>query len=283
MKRMILFCISFIYISVILLSGVAGAAQAEKPLRVVSMAPSLTESLCELGALDSLAGVTTWCVKPAEAAKKEKIGTLLEFNTERIVMLKPDLVLAMEFTDGKTLEKLERMGLRVEKFPSPRDFEDLCFSFLRLGRLVGREAEAKRIADQAKREVLEMRARVRNTPRLRIFWQLGAKPLFSATRGHFTNDFITFVNGENIAGEARRGVFSREEVIVRKPDVIIIVTMGLAEKEEKEAWNVYDSIPAVKNRRIYIVDANLYCSPTPSGFARGLRELVKLLRPGLKE
>jgi iron complex transport system substrate-binding protein len=255
--------------------------QAKYPQRIVSLAPALTEALYELGAADRLKGCTTYCNKPEAAKHKEKIGTLIDFNLEKILTLKPDLVLGMEFSDRRTIEKLKDLGIRVEIFPSPGDFNYLCESFLRLGQMVGQEEKARQIVTKAKQEAAFIRQKLAGEKKIKIFWQLGAKPLFAATKGYFTQDYIEFAGGINIAADAGSGIYSREEVLKRNPDVIVIVTMGVATESEKQTWKTYQGINAVKNNRIYIVDAYTYCSPTPSGFARALRELAVLLHPAV--
>jgi iron complex transport system substrate-binding protein len=255
--------------------------QGKYPQRIVSLAPALTEALYELGVEDHLKGCTTYCNKPEAAKHKEKIGTLIDFNLEKILTLKPDLVLGMEFSDRRTIEKLKNLGIRVEIFPSPEDFNHLCESFLRLGQMVGQEEKAKQIVTKAKQEAAFIRQKLAGEKKIKIFWQLGAKPLFAATKGYFTHDYIEFVGGINIAADAGSGIYSREEVLKRNPDVIVIVTMGVATETEKQTWKTYQGINAVKNNRIYIVDAYTYCSPTPSGFARALRELAALLHPAV--
>ena len=255
--------------------------QAKYPQRIVSLAPALTEALYELGAADRLKGCTTYCNKPEAAKHKEKIGTLIDFNLEKILTLKPDLVLGMEFSDRRTIEKLNDLGIHVEIFPSPGDFNHLCESFLRLGQMVGQEEKARQIVTKAKQEAAFIRQKLAGEKKIKIFWQLGAKPLFAATKGYFTQDYIEFAGGINIAADAGSGIYSREEVLKRNPDVIVIVTMGVATEAEKQTWKTYQGINAVKNSRIYIVDAYTYCSPTPSGFAEALRELAVLLHPAV--
>jgi iron complex transport system substrate-binding protein len=187
----------------------------------------------------------------------------------------------MEFSGRRTIEKLKNLGYRVELFPSPKNFNHLCESFLRLGKMVGREKIAKQIVSEAKQDTAYIREQAAGVKKIKIFWQLGARPLFSATKGYFTNDYIEFAGGINIAADASSGIYSREEVLKRNPDVIVIITMGVATETEKQTWKTYQSINAVKNNRIYVVDAYTYCSPTPKGFSRALRELAVLLHPAI--
>ncbi len=272
--------VMFILVFFVFYAGAFGFP-AVSPRRIISFAPALTESLYVLGVGDRLKGCTIYCKKPEEAKHKEKVGNLVEINVEKVLLLKPDLVLAMEFSDRKAVEKLKNLGIRVELFPSPKDFNHLCQSFLRLGQMVGREDRAKEIVDRAKKEAAFIKQQVEGKKKIKIFWQLGAKPLFAATKGYFTNDYIEYSGGINIAADAKSGIYSREEVLKRNPDVIVIVTMGIAAENEKETWQAYSSINAVKHNRIYVVDSYKYCSPTPGGFVEALKELVIYLHPGI--
>ncbi len=253
------------------------------PQRIVSLAPALTEALYLLGVGERIQGCTIYCSKPEAAKQKEKVGNLVDFNLEKILTLKPDLVLAMEFADRRAIEKLKNLGLRVELFPSEKDFEHLCRSFLRLGKMVGRQQRALEIVSRARQEVEAVRLEVQGLERVKVFWQLGAKPLFTVTRDYFSHDYIEFAGGINIAADAGSGIYSREEVLKHNPDVIIIVTMGIATEQEKKTWQTYSTLNAVKNNRIYIVDSYSYCSPTPPGFVEALKELVGLLHPSIIE
>ncbi len=264
-----------------MLEGKENNDQAKYPQGIISLAPALTRAIYELGAEDRLKGCTTYCNKPEPAKYKEKIGTLIDFNLEKILTLKPDLVLGMEFSDRRTIEKLKSLGIRVEIFSSPRNFNLLCESFIRLGRMLGQEEKARQIVTRAKQDAAFIRQKVAGEKKIKIFWQLGAKPLFAATKEYFSHDYIEFAGGINIAADAASGIYSREEVLKRNPDVIIIITMGVASEAEKQTWKTYQGINAVKNNRVYIVDAYTYCSPTPGVFARGLRELVVLLHPSI--
>jgi len=259
-----------------------GSSWAAKTSRIVSLAPSLTESVFLLGAGEQLVGCTTYCKKPDEAQNREKIGTLIQFNLEKILLLKPDLVVAMEFADRKAIEKLKKLGVPVELFPSPRNFDQLCDSFLQLGRLLGREERAEEVVAGARSRVAAVRQQTAGLKPVKIFWQLGAKPLFTATPGYFTNDYIEYGGGVNIAAHAKSGIYSREEVLKRNPDVIVIVTMGVVAEQEKRNWNHYRSIKAVQEGKVFVLDSYAYCSPTPAGFARALEELVALIHPAPK-
>ncbi|RKY67401.1 MAG: ABC transporter substrate-binding protein [Candidatus Latescibacterota bacterium] len=255
------------------------AASGVQPERIISLGPALTESLFLLGAGDRVVGVTVYCKRPPEARKKEKVGTVMEVDVEKIVGLKPDLVLATSLTDPKDVEKLKDLGINVITFPNPKSFSQICEQFLKLGRLVGREREAQDIVRKARAQVDSIAKIVEGLPKPKVFVQVGAKPLFTITKGSFIDDFIKLAGGKNIAEDAKTGLYSREKVLQANPDVIIITTMGIVGEEEKRTWHKYKTLNAVKNNRIYVVDSYALCSPTPLTFAETLKELAELLHP----
>jgi len=255
-------------------------AQENYPQRIISLGPSITKGLYLLGVENKLIANTTYCISPPEAKEKEKIGTVVEVNIEKVFRLKPDLVLATSLTNSRAKEKLRNLGINVITFPTPRDFSDLCRQFLELGRLAGKRKKAEEIVKSAKDKVTSIREKVKNLPKPKVFVQVGARPLFTATGNYFVNDYIEFAGGINIAEEAKEGIYSREQVLKANPDVIIITTMGIVAEEEKEIWQRYKTLSAVKNGRIYIIDTDKITSPTPISFVKTLEEIVSILHPG---
>ena len=262
------------------LEGQPAHAADLSPRRLISLGPTITEKLYLLGVQDRLVGVTTYCERPPEALAKEKIGNVTQVNIEKIVELKPDLVFATSLTERRALESLKRLGISVIVFNEPRSYAETNQQFLELGRIVGREREAEEIVRAADRRVDAIRKRIRGLPRPKVFIQLGAKPLFAATKDSFVNDFIEFAGGTNIAREAKTGFYSREEVLRQDPDIIIIVGMDAAAGSEKKEWQKFHSLKAVINDKIFIMDSYRVCSPTPRTFADALEEMVKALHPG---
>jgi len=247
--------------------------------RIISLGPAITESLYLLGAEDRIIGVTTYCRKPPKAAKKEKIGSITETNTEKVISLKPDLVIGTGLTNSKDIKKLRNIGINVVVFDTSKDFDGLCSVFINLGRLLGKEKQALDMIEVSKKSIAQTLKKVEGLPRKKVFVQLGSKPLFAATRDFFINDLIEFAGGINIFKNMRSGLVSREEVVRKNPDIIIITTMGITGEKEQKSWRQYRTVNAVKNKRIYLVDSDNMCSPTPISFAGLLEEIVKILHP----
>jgi ABC-type Fe3+-hydroxamate transport system substrate-binding protein len=253
-------------------------ALAESPLpqRIVSVVPHITEELYLLGVQDRIVGVTSYCQRPPEAQNKERVGAVIEVNVEKVLSLQPDLVIASPLTDQKQIQKLRDLGMRVEIFQAPQDFEGLCAGFLEIARLVGREQEAQKIIKRATEELEYLKGKVKGLPRPRVFVQIGEKPLVAAGGDSFIDDFVAFAGGVNIAHEVKTSVYSREEVVKRNPDIILIAKMGIAGEREKEQWATYTTIRAVQTDQIYTVDPYRFCSPTPLSFVESVQELVRL-------
>jgi iron complex transport system substrate-binding protein len=281
-------CLFLLRLILVLLSilpvcaNIVGADAADQPPhRIVSLGPAITEKLYLLGVQDELVGVTTYCTRPPEARAKEKIGNVTQVNIEKVVQLKPDLVLATPLTGPRSVERLKHLGLRVIVFKDPDSFAEMNQQFLELGRIVGREERANEIVQASEQKVEGIRNRVKGLSRPKVFVQIGARPLFTATKRSFLHDFIEFAGGTNIAVGAKTGLYSREEVLWQDPDVIIVVTMGITAQNEKKGWQKFKSISAVKHDGIVIMDPYKTCSPTPETFVEALENMAKALHPGI--
>lgn len=270
--------LTIIFCAGLLLQG-SGFAKEDYPQRIISLGPAITEELFLLGASDRLVGCTVYCQRPEEAKKKEKIGTVIEVNLEKIIALQPDVVLAASLTNPKAIELLKNLGIKVIEFPDARNFSEICSSFLELGRIVGREKEAEEIIKTAGNKVNALAAKLQGLPKPRVFIQVGAKPLVTVTEDSFVNDFIEFSGGINIAEGIMYPRYSREKVLESNPEVIFIVTMGINGEKERETWQGYRALKAARDNRIYILDSYWLCSPTPVSFVEALEIIAGLLHP----
>lgn len=279
--------IALLAVGLLLAAGVCPAASGQhnttreplRPARIVSLSPAITESLYILGLKDNIAGVTTYCSRPPDAKKKPVVGTVMEPDIEKIVKLRPDLVLAMSLTNRKALTKMRSLGLRVLTYDIPRTFSGLCNVFLHIGKATGTGGEARLIVDTARSDVNAVRIATQRLKQPKVMIELGSKPFFVATADYFVNDYMEFAGALNIFKDAASGSVGREEAIMRNPDVIFIVTMGVSGEGEKEVWKRYMSVNAVKNGRIFVIGSDDVCSPTPPGFVRSLKHIAGLLHP----
>ncbi|MFH2069429.1 MAG: ABC transporter substrate-binding protein [Candidatus Omnitrophota bacterium] len=249
------------------------------PQRIISLGPALTEAIYLLGVQDRLVGCTIYCNRPEAARQKQKVGTVVEVSVEKIVSLKPDLILATALTDRRAKEHFRQLGINVVVFPEAKNFDEICQQFLFLGKAVDREKKAQKIVAQAKKEIDSIAGKVKGITKPRVFMEIGTNPLFTVTRDSFVNDFIVRAGGINIAAEARSGLYSREKVVAQNPDVIIVVSMGVVADQEKKVWQKFWNLSAIKNDRVYVLDPDKICSPTPPSFVETLKEISLLLHP----
>ncbi|MBN2545917.1 MAG: ABC transporter substrate-binding protein [Spirochaetes bacterium] len=247
--------------------------------RIISISPALTEAIYLLDSQDKLIANTTYCIRPDEAKKKEKIGNLVDINIEKIIYLKPDLVLTTVMTKKEKIYKLINIGIKVEVFPEPKTFSEICKQFRNLAGLVDKYDLADYIIRKSIEKVEKVKNKTKSLKYNKIFVEIGINPLFTITKESYINDFIKFNNGMNIAINAKSGIYSREKVLISNPDAIIIIDMGIDTISEINEWNKYKNLNALKNDRIKTVDSYLVCSPNPQTFADALIEFTKIIHP----
>lgn len=245
--------------------------------RIISLAPSITEQLYLLNVGDRIVGNTTYCIHPPDARKKEKVGTILRIDVEKIIALNPDIIIATPLTPSVQLRILRRKGIEVVCFEEPKSFEEMCEQFLKIGELVGKKQIAKLLIKKIKGHVNSIKGKSKTLKKRTVFVQIGAKPLFTVPRHSYINDLIDFAGGVSISSTAVSGLYSREKVIAKNPDVILIADMGIVGETEKKIWMKYKTINAVKNKRVYIIDSHELCNPTPTSFLKVLRKIFKIL------
>ena len=258
----------------VFLTAFSGFAQSAR--RVVSLAPSVTEILYEIGAKDKLVGCTSFCIV-AQSDDIPQVGNAVDVNVEALFALKPDLVLAMQLTKTQDIAAMEKLGIKVEVMESPKNFKEICEQTLHIAKLVGAQEGAQKVVSKARRRVAEITELAQKCPHYKIFFQLGANPVFTVLDHTFMSDFITLCNGTNIAAGLTKGTITRESVLVQNPDVIIIATMGGFGAEEVKVWKEFEQINAVKNDKVYLIDSETSCSPTPANFVSALEDVYRFV------
>jgi iron complex transport system substrate-binding protein len=206
------------------------------------------------------------------------VASAVTVNLEKVVSLRPDLVLvAGTLINPESIATLRRFGIRVEIFETPKSFNEICEQFMRLGALAGKEEKAKRIVSESRQRVEAVSAKMawQRTPRM--FFQIGANPIFTVIPNTFMDDYMKFLGAENIANDLRRGTVSREFVIARNPDYIFVVTMGVVSEEEKNIWRRHSGMSAARNNQIFVIEADIACLPTPVTFAETMEILYELI------
>lgn len=246
--------------------------------KIISLGPGITFNLYLLGAENMLIGNTRYCIYPEDAKNKKKIGSLVKFDIEKVISMNPDIVLATGMANSKQLKKLGKMNIKTHTFEQPESFHQMCEHLIALGKLVNKEKKANKIVDKVKSRLKKILKKSIKKDKPKVFFQIGADPLFTVNKNSFLNDFIEFAGGINIAFDSKTGVYSREQVLKNNPDIIIITTMGIVGDKEKQIWQKHKTINAVKNRHIYVFDEYKLCSPSIVEFIDTLEEIQSIFR-----
>ena len=253
------------------------------PKRIISLAPNITEILFSLGLDEEIVGVSIHCNFPEKAKTKVRVGSYISLDFERIISLKPDLIIATGAGNTRDMvDRLEKLG-----FPTyvifPKNFDDILKSIDHLGQVVDREKEARAIIQGMRKRRQRVIELTQDLPRPKVFLQIGEAPIVTVGKGSFADDLIRLAGGENIAGKEKEMYprFGMEEILKRSPEVILISSMNPKGDYQKvlQEWTRWKTIPAVKNGRIHLIDSDLIDRPSPR-IIDGLEEIARILHPG---
>ena len=280
-----------IFLTILLAPGVAGAAKypltvkdcrgktitiPREPKRIISLTPSNTEILFALGLESRIVGVTKYCDYPAGAKKKVKVGDRTT-SVEKVIFLKPDLVLAHGTLNDQAVRSIEGHGIRVVAI-DPKTLDQVARDISLVGRITNREKEAARIAERissTKSLVRQKTASVKTKPKVLVAVQ--ADPLWAAGPKTFLHEMIQLAGGTNLAADAKPGFsqFSAEAAVWRNPDVIIGMTKGDRQVFTKGVWK---DTRAARAGRVYETDPDLLVRPGPR-LADGILAIARLVHP----
>ena len=251
-----------------------GSAAAEDlPRRIISLVPATTEMLFAMGAGDRIAGISNYDRFPPETARLPKVGGLLDPDVERLLSLKPDLVIVYD-TQTDLKRQLERA--QVPMFPyAHRGLADITETMRALGVRVGAKSAADAAAARVEQQLAAISRRVAGRPRpktLLVFGrELGALRRVTASGGYgFLHDVLELAGGADVLGDLRKQSvdMSAEMILARAPEVIIELHYGDAVKPEnfdaeRRVWDALPSVPAVRNKRVYLLDGSEFVVPGP--------------------
>jgi len=254
----------------------------KRPERIVSIGPSITEFLFALGAGPRVVGADDFSDEPAAARQLEKVGGI-KVNFEKVVSLRPDLVLSVKFSDG-TIEKLAGAGLLV-LVVDPQSAGDVARTAVLLGRAVGSDGDA--MARDIQKRVDDVRSKTSaaaNKPR--VYHEIDASDptkIFTVGPGSYIHDLIEIAGGQNIAARATSAYpqLSAEEILRSDPEIIVLAAADYSAKPDQVAartgWSV---ISAVRNKRIVTIAPNLINRPGPR-VGEAAEAYAKLVHPEL--
>ncbi len=264
-------------------------AAAQAPQRIISLVPALTQMLFAIGAGPRVVAVSSFDTEPPDVLPLPKVGALLDPDVERILALKPDLVVVYGSQDDLRAQ-LGRAGIPTFEYRHA-GLPGVMDTIRELGARTGRVTEATRLSEDIQRRLTAIKTRIAGQPRLRTLLVFGREPqslrniYVSGARG-FLNDLLEVAGGTNVFSDvdAESVQPSTEQILTRAPDAIIeIRAVGLTAADapvDMTSWNVLASIPAVRHRRVLLLAGSHFVVPGPR-VADTAESLARALHPHL--
>jgi len=261
------------------------------PRRIISTAPSITETLFAIGAGDKVVGVSTYCHYPPEALQRTKIGTYMNPDAETILSLRPDLVIVQKMP-GNLTATLRRLKLNVVEVEHG-NLDQTLSSIRLIGGAAGNEREAEALAGRLRGRLDEIRQAAARLPKRSVSFVVGRLPdrlagMVVVGRGSYLDDLFAVAGGVNAFGDSPLAYLkiSLEQMLGRNPDVIIDMgdmsdTVGVTVKKKRSVvalWGKQPVLKAVQARRVYAVASDIFVVPGPR-MVEAAREFARMLHP----
>lgn len=250
--------------------------------RVVSLAPSLTESIYALGMDDLLVGDTDYCDYPPAAMKKHKVGGAINPSLEEIAALKPDVVLVTKgFNRLETVQQLERLGI-ASYATDPHTVDEIRKSVHRLAEVLGNPAAGDALDNELLQQETSLRKRLRSTTPKRVLFVVWTDPLISIGKHTFIADALAHANAVSVVDSSQDWPqMSLEEMVRLQPDYLVfasshseVVSRDMEALAKRPGW---DALEAVKHRRFAVI-SDAINRPAPRLFS-AVEDLARQLYP----
>ncbi len=261
---------------------------AESPSRIVSLVPAVTEMIYAMGDGARVAAVSNYDRFPAEVSRLPKVGGLLDPSVERILAIKPDLVIVYA-TQKELIERLDRAGIPYFNYQH-RALSDIMTTIRALGARIGSAARADAVASEMDRALADIRARtlaLAHPATLLVFERdpLSLRNVYASGGYGFLHDMLEIAGGRNVFADVRQQAVqaSTEMLITSKPDVIIELLYGDSLKNADlartlRAWDALASVPAVRTHHLFALTGDEFVVPGPRVVA-ATRKLARALHP----
>jgi iron complex transport system substrate-binding protein len=248
--------------------------------RIVSLAPNLTEIVYAVGAGEQLVGDTEYCDYPAQAKRVAKIGDTLHPSIERIIALKPQIVLVSTASQLETFTKqLDDQHIAVY-VTNPQSLDDIFRSTQALGDLFGHHDWTMTLLDGLRTRAAAVDVATKSVKPVRVFYQLSDSPLYTIGRESYLTDLVRRAGGISVTADVPGAFprFSDEAALAAKPDAIILATGGSMGAANTSATPALKNSPAVIKNRVYKINDDLLARPGPR-LVDGLEEMARALHP----
>ena len=233
--------------------------------RVISLAPHVTELIFAAGGGSKVIGTVTYSDYPEAAKNIPRIGDLRQIDLERVIALKPDLLVVwMHGAFNQQLEVLRKSGIPLY-FSDPQKLQQIPETLIKLGQMMGTEGIAQAAANNFNQQFKQLNLQYQNKSKVRTFYQVWGRPLYTLNDKHIVTDAIRLCGGENIFAQLTPSapVVTVEAVLNENPELIIGTTAMGDSKNDIDQWRRFSSLLANKNHNLVAIDGDLLNRPGP--------------------
>lgn len=266
------------------LSTTGGNAVSTPPRpRVVSLAPSNTELIYSLNAQNRLVGISSFCLYPPETKNKEKVGSFVSINWEKLATLKPTVVVLVSGQEALDIQlrkhKIKSLVLKNESL------DDVANNLIALGSICASESEANKLAKRYRQAIVELQAIFKDSKKSKVFFCVWPKPIVTVGGASFLNDVVNVCGGNNVVSNMK-GSYPKcgpEKVIALQPDVLIMPYESRTVKlTATPPWSL---LSATKKNQVYFLPdrEHDYLSRPTLRILKGLLPLCLKLHPEKKQ
>jgi iron complex transport system substrate-binding protein len=248
--------------------------------RVVSLAPNLTEIVFAIGAGNRLVGRTSYCDFPPEAKAVAEVGDTLHPNLERMIAVKPQVVLVSTASQLEVFTK-QLEGQNIAVFVTdPHDLEGVFRSILQIGEIVGDRDQANSLVQKLRERTNAVEQAVKQKPPVKVFYQVSGEPLYTAGHDAFVTDLMRRAGAASVTADVPGAwpKYSNESALAARPDAIILPSGGSMGEANSNVAEALRQSPAVLHGRVYKINDDHLARPGPRSVT-GLEEMARALHP----
>ncbi|WP_083615222.1 cobalamin-binding protein [Paraburkholderia sp. SOS3] len=248
--------------------------------RVISLAPHTTELLYAAGGAATIVGAVSYSDYPPEAKQLPRVGDNTALDLERIVALRPDLIVVWRHGNAqRQIEQLRELHVPLF-FSEPRHLDDVATTLTKLGELLGTSSAANEAANDYRKNIARLRARYAGKPPVSVFYEVWERPLMTLNGTHLLSDVIALCGGRNVFAQLEPLVptVSTEAVLAANPEAIVTAAPGATASNtalpQLDSWRQWPAITAVARDNLFAIDGDLINRPTPR-LAQGAAQLCE--------
>jgi iron complex transport system substrate-binding protein len=233
--------------------------------RIVTLAPHTTEMVFAAGGGNRIVGTVSYSDFPPAARRIPLVGDNRQIDIERVIAVRPDLLVVWRHSSSeRQLEPLRKLGIPLF-YSEPHKLDDIPNTLIRLGQLMGTQAQAEQSAANLRRKIADLEVRYRNRPVVRVFYQVWGKPLYTLNGNHIVSDVIRLCGGANIFASLPiiAPTVTVESVLLQNPEAIISGESRTHPSDGLAMWKQYPALLATQRGNLFAVDADLMNRPGP--------------------